>query len=66
MQRQMVRRFTMLLAIAIILALAWLFGFVVFHVASGAIHVLLVLAVIGLIIHFVRMAGSRGGTPLTR
>ena len=57
----------MLLLLAVILALGWLFGFVVFHVASGAIHLLLVLAVIGLVVHFIR-AGTRGGTgaPLTR
>jgi hypothetical protein len=57
----------MLLVLAILLALGWLFGYVVFHVASGAIHLLLVLAVIGLVIHFVRMAGGRGSaSPLTR
>ncbi len=50
----------MLLVLAIILALGWLFGFVVFHVASSAIHILLVLAVIGLIVHLVGM-GRRGG-----
>ena len=38
----------------IILILAWLFGFGVFHVAGGLIHILLILAVISLILHFVR------------
>lgn len=44
----------MLLLIAAILAIAWLLGFTVFHVASGVIHVLIVLAVIGVIAHFLR------------
>ena len=55
----------MLLLIAAILALAWLFGFVVFHVASGAIHLLLVLAVIGLVVHLVRV-GTSAPPPVTR
>lgn len=37
----------------IILLIAWLGGFTVFHVASGLIHLLLVFAVISLILHFV-------------
>ena len=38
----------------IILLIGWIFGFVVFHVAGGLIHLLLILAVIALIVHFVR------------
>ena len=34
-----------------ILLLAWLGGFLVFHVSSGLIHVLLLFAVISLIVH---------------
>jgi hypothetical protein len=37
----------------VVLLLAWISGFTVFHVAGGLIHLLLVLAVISLIIHFV-------------
>ena len=37
-----------------ILLVFWLGGFLVFHVASAMIHLLLVLAVISLIFHFVR------------
>jgi hypothetical protein len=37
----------------IILLIAWLGGFTVFHVASGLIHLLLVFAIISLILHFV-------------
>jgi len=51
----------MLMALAIILAIAWLLGFGVFHVASAALHVLIVLAVVALIVHFVQ---GRGGRPL--
>ena len=44
----------MLLALAILLGIAWLLGFTVFHVASGAIHLLILLAVIVAIVHFVQ------------
>jgi hypothetical protein len=44
----------MFLALAVILAIAWLMGFTVFHVASGAIHILLVVAVVVAIVHFVQ------------
>jgi hypothetical protein len=46
----------MILILAVSLAVAWLLGFVVFHVASAAIHALLVLAVVGVFAHFVRGA----------
>lgn len=44
----------MLLTLFGILLVLWLLGFTVFHVASGLIHLLLVLAVIALVVHFVR------------
>jgi hypothetical protein len=37
----------------VILLIAWLGGFTVFHAAGGLIHILLVFAVISLILHFV-------------
>jgi hypothetical protein len=37
----------------IVLLIAWIGGFTVFHVAGGLIHLLLVFAVISLILHFV-------------
>jgi len=37
----------------IILLIAWLGGITVFHVAGGLIHLLLVLALISLVVHFV-------------
>ena len=44
----------MLLAIAIVLLVAWLLGFTVFHVTTGLIHVVVVVAIILFILHFVR------------
>jgi uncharacterized membrane protein (DUF485 family) len=43
----------MLLAIAVILLILWLLGFLAFHVAGGLIHILLVIAIIVFIVHFV-------------
>lgn len=37
----------------VILLIAWIGGFTVFHVAGGMIHLLLVLAVVALVLHFV-------------
>jgi hypothetical protein len=37
----------------VVLLIAWLGGFTVFHVAGGLIHLLLVLAVISLVLQFV-------------
>ncbi len=42
----------------ILLLIAWILGWGVFHVASAAIHILLIVAVIALILHFVRGARS--------
>jgi hypothetical protein len=44
----------MLAAIAGVLLVLWLLGFLAFHVSSGFIHILLVLAVISLVMHLVR------------
>ncbi|MEY2412373.1 MAG: hypothetical protein QOD84_979 [Acidobacteriaceae bacterium] len=38
----------------VVLLIAWIMGFSVFHVAGGLIHLLLIFAVISLILHFVR------------
>jgi len=37
----------------VILLVAWIGGFTVFHVAGAMIHLLLIFAVISLILHFV-------------
>lgn len=38
-----------MLAIAIILAILWFFGFVVIHIGSGFIHLILLIAIIMLL-----------------
>jgi Family of unknown function (DUF5670) len=43
----------MLLTIAVILVVLWLFGFFM-HIAGGLIHVVLVIALIMFVLHFVR------------
>jgi hypothetical protein len=47
----------MFLGIFGILVVLWVLGFLAFHVAGGLIHLLLLLAVISLVIHFVRGRG---------
>jgi len=51
------RRVVMFLWIAIILAVLWLAGFLTFHAAGALIHIILILAIIALVWHFV--AGRR-------
>ena len=48
----------MLLTIAIILFIAWALGFFAFHVASGLIHIVIVVAIIVLVLHFFRGGGA--------
>jgi hypothetical protein len=48
----------MWLIIGIVLVVLWLGGFLVFHTAGFLIHILLILAVISIIFHFLRR-GSR-------
>ena len=50
----------MILIMAVILAVAWLLGFAVFHVASFGIHLLLLLAIVGVVVHLAR------GTAVSR
>jgi hypothetical protein len=45
---------TMFLALFVVFVLCWIFGWLVFHIAGGLIHALLVVAVISLVWHFVR------------
>jgi hypothetical protein len=44
----------MFLVLFVVLLVAWLLGFAAFHVAGGLIHLLLIVAVISLVLHFVR------------
>jgi membrane protein DedA with SNARE-associated domain len=39
--------------LAVVLLIAWLLGFVVFHVAGGLIHLLLVIAVVVFLFNFI-------------
>jgi hypothetical protein len=48
----------MLLAVAAILLVLWLLGFLAFHLGAF-IHILIVIAVIVLVLHFVRGRGAR-------
>ena len=44
----------MFLALFVILLVLWLLGFLAFHIAGGFIHLLIVIAVISLAVHFLR------------
>ena len=46
----------MFMLLFVILLVAWLLGGFAFHVGGGLIHILLIVAVIALILHFVRRA----------
>ena len=48
----------LLYVVAVILVIAWLLGYFAFHVTSGLIHILLVVAVIVVILKLV--TGNRG------
>lgn len=42
------------LVLFFVLLVAWLLAWAAFHVAGGFIHILIIIAVISLIVHFVR------------
>ena len=44
----------MLYTLAVILVVAWLLGFGVFHVSSGLIHLLLLIAVVVILMRFLQ------------
>jgi len=44
----------MFVALAVILVLAWALGFGVFHVGGGLVHLLIILALLSVIVHFAR------------
>jgi hypothetical protein len=48
----------MFAAIAVVLVILWLLGFIVLHVSSFLIHLLLLAAVIMVVMHFMR--GRKG------
>lgn len=52
----------MFVVLAIVLAIAWLVGLVVYHITSGAIHLLLLCALVAAGVHIFRhrrVTGSR-------
>jgi hypothetical protein len=48
----------MFLGLGLVLLLLWLGGFFVFHVTAFFIHILLILAVVSVVFHFMRGAAS--------
>jgi len=48
----------MFLILFVILLVMWAMGFLAFHVAGGLIHLLLIVAVISLLVHFFRGRGA--------
>jgi hypothetical protein len=48
------KEISMFLTLFVILLVMWLLGFFAFHVAGALIHLLLIVAVISLVIHFFR------------
>jgi Family of unknown function (DUF5670) len=48
----------MLGIIAAVLIVLWLLGFLAFHVSSGLIHILLVIGIVMLLLHFFRSRAS--------
>jgi Family of unknown function (DUF5670) len=44
----------MFAVIAAVLIVLWLLGFLAFHVSTGLIHVLLVIGIVMLLVHFFR------------
>ena len=44
----------MFLVLFIVLLIAWLVAWAAFHIAGGLIHLLLIVAFVSLIVHFVR------------
>lgn len=44
----------MFLTLFVLLLVMWLLGLFAFHIAGGLIHLLLIIAVICLVVHFVR------------
>jgi hypothetical protein len=49
----------MFMILFIVLAVAWVLGWGTFQVAGGLIHLLLIVALVSLIVHFVRGRGAR-------
>src|ERR1051326_5928326 len=48
------KEISMFLALFVILLVMWMLGFFALHVAGGLVHLLLIIAVIALLVHFFR------------
>jgi hypothetical protein len=48
------KEISMFMTLFAVLLVLWLLGFFAFHVAGGLIHLLLIIAVISLVMHFFR------------
>jgi len=46
--------FSLFMVLFIVLIAVWVLGWLAFHVAGGLIHIVLIVAVISLIVHFAR------------
>ena len=46
------RQMSIWMILFVVLLIAWIGGFTVFHVAGALIHLLLILAVVSLVVHF--------------
>jgi hypothetical protein len=44
----------MLALIAAVLIVLWLLGFFAFHVSAGVVHILLIIGIVMLVMHFLR------------
>lgn len=44
----------MLALIATLLIILWLLGFFAFHISAGIVHVLLIIGIVMLVLHFLR------------
>jgi uncharacterized protein DUF5670 len=49
----------MFLIVAVVLAVLWGLSLFAFHAASGLIHLLLVIALVSMVVHFMRAAKAR-------
>jgi hypothetical protein len=45
---------SMFLALFVVLLIMWLLGFLALHIAGGLIHLLLIVALVSLVVHFLR------------
>jgi len=56
----------MLFVLFVVLGVLWVLGWLVFHVAGSLIHLLLLVAVVSLILHFVRGREVYGDPEVAR